>query len=87
MRRDREPGYGAGPGEPMDPIVVEMGMDLRTYLRLDLRKFLDLYGLPQSGEPTPEELQVHVLCSLMSYLKSLPYMVDADIRFIDDAIQ
>lgn len=87
MTRDREPAYGAGPGEQTDPIRMEMGMDVRMYLQLDLRKFLDLYGLPQSGQPTPEELQVHVMWSLTQYLKSLPYMVTADVNFIDDAIQ
>lgn len=87
MKRDREPAYGAGPGEQTDPILVEMGMDVRMYLQLDLRKFLDLYGVdPNAGQPTPEELQVHVLGGLMQYLKSLPYMVTADVNFIDDAI-
>jgi len=87
MKDDREPAYGSDPSEQTDPILVDTEMDVRIHLRVDLRKFLSRYGIdPQSGEPTPDELQVHLLCCLMQYLSTLPYMTDADATFIDDAI-
>ena len=86
MRKDREPEYHTRPVDA-DPILIDVGMDVRIHLRLDLREFLRRYDLdPQSGEPSPEELQVHVLCCLMQYLKGQPYLIDTDIKFLDDAI-
>jgi hypothetical protein len=88
MRRTREPAYGEDPGEPINPILLELGMDLRMYLRIDLRQFLRVNGVdPQSGEPTPEELQAYLIHDLLRFLRGLPYVVDADLRWIDDAIQ
>jgi len=81
MRNNREPEYAAVQVEP-DLILLDLDMDVRIHLRLDLRKFLARYGIePQSGEPTPEELQAHVLCCLLQYLRKQAYMVGADIRF------
>jgi len=86
MDMKREPRDDT-PIEQTDPIVIPLEMDVRFRLRVDLRKFLQRYGIdPQSGEPTPDELQVHLLCCLVHYLSKLPYMVDADAEFIDDAI-
>ena len=87
MRRDREPAYGDHPAEHTDPILIELGMDLRMYLRLDLRQFLGANGVdPSSGEPTPDELQAYLINDLVRFLRGLPYVIHAELRWIDDAI-
>ena len=87
MRRDREPAYGSDPAEETAPILIELGMDLRLHLRLDLRQFLRVHGLdPQSGEPSPDELQAVLIERLRQYLRSQSYMLEADVQWIDDAV-
>lgn len=87
----KEPRYTAwddgDPVDAMNPILIELGMDVRLYLRLDLRQFLRMHGLdPQSGEPSPDELQVFVIARLKEFLRGQAYIVDADLTWIDDAV-
>ena len=85
MKHEREPAYGSDPAEQTDPIFVEIGMDVRIHIRMDLRKFLrGRHVDSESGEPTPEQLQVHFIEGLVLILLGQEYVVDADMRFIDD---
>ena len=86
-RARREADYQRNVPDPLNPIFLEMGMDLRVYLRLDLRAFLREHGLdPTSGEPSPDELQAILIERLRQYLRGQAYMVAADVNWIDDAI-
>ena len=80
----REPAYDVRPVEA-DPILVNVGMDVRLELRLDMRQFLREHGLdPQSGEPSPEELQAVIVERLRQYFRSHDYMVDVQVQWISD---
>ena len=81
MRRE------AIPVDRPTPILIEIGMDVRVHVRLDMREFLRVHGLdPQSGEPSPDELQAVLIERLRQYLRAQPWMVAADVNWIDDAI-
>jgi hypothetical protein len=82
---EREPVYAAVPVEGLHPILVNVGMDVRLELRLDMRQFLREHGLdPQSGEPSPEELQAVVIEHLRKYFRSHDYTVDVQVQWIND---
>jgi hypothetical protein len=81
----REPEYVGAPVEQLHPILVNVGMDVRLELRLDMRQFLREHGLdPQSGEPSPEELQAVIVERLRTYFRSHDYMVDVHVQWIND---
>ena len=88
MKHHREPDYRASSPIDSDPILIDFSMDLRLYLRIDLRTFLRVHHMdPQSGEPTPEQLQQHFAEGLVQILLGQEYTRDARATWIvDDAI-
>lgn len=71
-----------------DAMITELETDLRVRLRIDVSRLLQDGGVdPNTGEPSPEELQAYVLATIERVLQARAYVLSVRVEWLDAEYQ